>query len=220
MEQAGRLMRTATMVFDAGDASTGVAVAMLGREELGRSRILLERGKAAHAGQMIAADALTKELAKHIEKQRRGALSVVLRPLQGTALSDAFQTQTASEPGSKDWLEAETVIEQAIAETFAAQPAQRHRDRMSAVYLDLDDDGKTWVRLASMNTEFARDAITHAVSDYSVAHFRWRDENLENASLQRVKPEFLLIKAHKPTGVALPPPVWPTLIVANRADDQ
>lgn len=81
---------------------------------------------------------------------------------------------------------------------------------MSAVYLDLGNDGKAWVRPASMNAELAHNAITHAVNDYSVARDRWSDEALAHAGLQRANPEFVLIKAHKPAGIALPPPAWPT----------
>jgi hypothetical protein len=40
LEQAGRLLRSASILWDSGDPSTAVAIAMLGREELGRSRLL------------------------------------------------------------------------------------------------------------------------------------------------------------------------------------
>ena len=40
LEQTGRLLRSAVVLFESGDPSTAVAVAMFGREELGRSRIL------------------------------------------------------------------------------------------------------------------------------------------------------------------------------------
>ena len=36
LEQAGRLLRAAVGVFDDGDPATGLVLAMLGREEIGR----------------------------------------------------------------------------------------------------------------------------------------------------------------------------------------
>ena len=50
LEQAGRLLRSAVALFESGDPSTAVAVAMFGREELGRSRILRVLAQQVKAG--------------------------------------------------------------------------------------------------------------------------------------------------------------------------
>jgi hypothetical protein len=50
MEQAGRLLHTAVQVFNSGDSSTSIALAMFAREELGRSRILLDLAYEVHCG--------------------------------------------------------------------------------------------------------------------------------------------------------------------------
>ena len=45
-EQSGRLLNDAVTLFDGGSHSTAAGIALLGREELGKGRILLDRVEA------------------------------------------------------------------------------------------------------------------------------------------------------------------------------
>jgi hypothetical protein len=55
LDQAGRLLRASAVLADEGDPITGAAVAMFGREELGRSKILRDLAERVDAGSTIEA---------------------------------------------------------------------------------------------------------------------------------------------------------------------
>ena len=56
----------------------------------------------------------------------------------------------------------------------------------------------------------ARVTVIGAINDYSIASYLWSDENLADPAVRERKPHLVLVQAHKPAGVVLPPPQWPT----------
>ena len=213
MEQAGHLLRTAVQVFEAGDSASAVALAMFAHEELGRSRILLDIADMVHRGGTIDSRGVRDQCKDHIEKQRRGAFSVVLRLGRGEPLAAALDTRMKSQPYSLEYNAAQAQIDEATAMERTAQPRRRHSGRMAAVYLDLAADGHTWMRPAQFDRQEARERVNDAVNDYSVGR-QWFDEPLLSATdplLLPLNPKFALLRTGRPTGLILPTLTWPTM---------
>ena len=160
LEQSGRLMQAASLLFDSGDASTAFAIAMFGREELGRFTLLLEMAMAAKSGGPLPTVAdIRRALDDHTKRQRAGALSVTLTPGRGTPLHAAMLAESRAVPGSQAWHTARQPIDKAVENEFKHRPARRHQDRMKALYVDIDDRGASWSRPACIDLPAARHGI-------------------------------------------------------------
>ena len=213
MEQAGRLLASAVNVYGSTDYGSAIALAMFAHEELGRSRILLEMADEVHRGSTVDTEAVRKRCKDHVEKQRRGAFSVTYRGNAGEPMADALTVRMQSTPGSADYEAAQATIDVATAAIAMAQPSQRHGARMAAVYLDLAPDGETWIRPSGILKEVAFDRLNAAANDYSVGR-QWFVEPLLSTTDERllaVNPKVLLLRGGRPTELALPPPVWPSM---------
>jgi AbiV family abortive infection protein len=68
--QAGRLLHSAVLLFDSGDASSALVLAMFGREELGRSRLLRTCAGEVNAGQLYTPSEIAAKCDDHVEEYR------------------------------------------------------------------------------------------------------------------------------------------------------
>jgi hypothetical protein len=71
--QAGRLLHSAVLLFDNGDASSAFVLAMFGREELGRSRLLRVCAGEVNAGQLYTPSEIAAKC-DDLAKQEASAL--------------------------------------------------------------------------------------------------------------------------------------------------
>lgn len=209
MEQAGRLLIAATREYRACDAGSAVALAMFAREELGRSRILLDLAQDVHAGAALGAKEVRRRCSNHTEKQDRGALSVVFRTSAGHPLDDALRRRFEAAFGSPEYEAAQSEIDAATTAQAMSQPANRHRDRMSGVYLDLAMDGQSWERPLDIDAAFAREVVEDAINDYANARQWFVDPLLHTTDtrLLAIVPARALIRTVVPVAT-LPEPPW------------
>jgi len=180
LEQAGRLLRAAVGVFDDGDPATGLVLAMLGREEIGRSRILRRLADEAAAGACFEAADVTRQCGDHVTKQRAGTFGTTLRVVPPSQLAAALQTSVRSAPGSAERVAAREVIRAASEAKAKRDPKDRHNLRMVALYVDLDSSGTTWSRPCAVSSTDARAHIQDAVGDYAIERDALRDDAIEN----------------------------------------
>jgi len=176
LEQAGRLLHAAVGVYDRGDPGTALALAMFGREELGRSRILRTLADKVAAGAFFSAAKVKKRCEDHVNKQRAGALGTTLRVVPSSQLAAALQARASSVPGSADWVAARDVIRAASDAKTKRDPQDRHGTRENAVYVDLDSNGTSWSRPCTIAAAVAREHIEDAVGDYAYECDALRDD--------------------------------------------
>lgn len=148
LEQAGRLLHAAVGVYDRGDSGTALALAMFGREEAGRSRILRTLAHEVATGTTFNTAEVGKRCEDHVRKQREGATGTTLRVVPSSQLAKAAQSRVSSAHGSPEWKAARDVISAAAANKAKRDPQDRHDMREKALYVDLDSDSKSWSRLA------------------------------------------------------------------------
>jgi AbiV family abortive infection protein len=172
IQQAGYLFEHAVILFDAGVHSSAVALALLGREELGRYAILCDLWRKGSAGSEFSPDEVRKACEGHVEKQRRGIFSLVYRTSIETGFGKLLRSLVGLLPSSA----AARRIREQIAKIDRLRarrlPEERHAARMRSIYVDLDQSGGAWLRPSSITEAEARTTIEDAVNDYSVQRDR------------------------------------------------
>src|SRR5437867_4893873 len=86
LEQAGRLLESAALVFNNGDSATGLGLAMFAAEELGRSSILRDLAKGADAGEKIYPENVREACDDHVVKQKQGISAIAFHTHRDTGL--------------------------------------------------------------------------------------------------------------------------------------
>ncbi len=171
-EQAGELLDSSVTLIDADKFSTATGVAMLGREELGRYKILRRLADEVADGRVMSGDDVQSACDDHEDKQKAATLSTTMRTQQGTRLGEVLRTRMTEPPSSPAWQVADKVIEAATDAKIKRTPADRHQLRMNSFYVDLQLNGTSWSRPPEIPAQQARDAVTDAVNDYSVQRDR------------------------------------------------
>jgi AbiV family abortive infection protein len=178
LENSGALLRDAVALYERGSYASAIVMAMFGREELGKYRMLRDAFEKAAAGEPVELADLTKKkgaLYDHVAKQERGALSVVQRPGPGTRLHELLRAQFDLPWGSPEREKANKELHEVTQRMAQELPKQRHVLRMDALYVGLSEDGSSWVRPQETTAEEARHEVEHAICDYNVAQSRLDD---------------------------------------------
>jgi len=199
LEQAGRLLHSAVQLSDAGDAPTGLSIAMFAREELGRSQLLRAMAAEVAAGTAYTVSQVQARCTDHQEKQRRSVRSVELRAPRSEPFSAAMQTLAEAELGSPEWLAAKEMSDAAFKAERDRLPDRRHQARFSGIYVDAQDEGLSWARPVNLNERDAIHAIMSAGNDYAI-------EVIVSQGLESMC-------AYKPEGLVLPPRACPDRFV-------
>jgi len=206
LEQAGRLLHSAVTLFDGGDPSTAVVLAMFGREELGRSQILRNLAAKVKAGQKLTAIQISKSCEDHIEKQKAATLSTTVRVSPNTQLSAAVQTRVRAGFHSEAARKASAEIEEATKAKRKRDPKSRHDARVQGLYVDLDVSGTSWTRPASLSAQNVRDHMDDAMNDYA-----GELDRLRNVVIEQDFPEMAAARARMNPIPVLPAPCWPAV---------
>jgi hypothetical protein len=133
---------------------------MIGREELGKHRMLLEEWrKAEGTGQYPTVDAIQMACADDVDKQKRALLGLTFIAENTSALATAIRTQFKHKPLDTEYQQAEKVIQTAIKSVAKRAPDDRHAARMRALYVDLEDSGLDWSRPSQLQPGDAKNSL-------------------------------------------------------------
>jgi AbiV family abortive infection protein len=136
LEQGGLLLHDANLLYCNGSYATAIVLATFAREELGKWQILLKLRKEVLGGKQLS----LKEMADccgHDAKHRAGLLVVTSRDrAEPAAIANAMQTMSDAVQGSNEWQAAKDEYERLLAHIKKSIPAERHKNRMSALYVD------------------------------------------------------------------------------------
>ena len=171
LEQCGLLLRDANSLYSCGSYASAVAVALFAREELGRWRILLYLRKQVLDGSSLTIEKIQKRCRDHVTKQEAGMMSFVMTVDTDSPLGGILGTYMTVKPGSEEWKTAREQLEQARQSV----PVQRHKQRMSALYVDAVAPHR-WCRPTreiSQPTAYAY--LQDAANDYSGQYDRYAD---------------------------------------------
>jgi len=198
LEQAGTLLRDAVRMHNAGSYATAVTLALLGREELGRSRILRNFSAEVHAGANLSASDVQGRCEDHVQKQAASAFSVVLTVssyADDTGLARALRTYGRTQANSAEWLAAKAIVDQATEAKSARQAADRHDARCGALYVDLRDNGTDWHRPLDITSDESYRHVNDAANDYAMERDRLTQVGL-HAALAQHAPQLRAAEMH------------------------
>jgi AbiV family abortive infection protein len=205
LEQCGRLLSDAIVLYREKSYSSAVALAMIGREELGKHGMLLDEWrKSEGTGKYPTVDSIQTS-AHHVHKQRRALLGLTFTTENTSALGTAIRTQMKHKPQDTEYQQAEKVIQTALKSLAKRAPDDRHAARIRALYVDLQDSGSDWSRPSEVSRDDAKKLLSDAANDYA------GQRNRLNPDLVRALGDPKLADAleawhERP---ALPEPVWP-----------
>ena len=206
LEQAGRLLHAAVGVYDCGDPGTALALAMFGREEVSRSRILRTLADDVAHGAVLTSKNVIDRCNDHVKKQREGATGTTIRVTPLSKLAAALQIWASSVPGSPDWKAARDKISDVVASKNKRDPQDRHDMREKALYVDLDVNTNGWSRPCTIAPTDAREYIEEAVSDYAFERDALRDDVIADDF-----PNMAKARAKMKSAPVLLPAIWPSV---------
>jgi hypothetical protein len=112
--------------------------------------------------------------------------------------------------GSEEWREANDKLEKVSHEKRKRVPDERHRQRMSALYVE-PVSGGSWNRPArTITQEFSQDFVCDAVNDYSLQYSQ-RYITGDEPILKQLDLDLFNALEQWPDRPELPPPDWPHL---------
>jgi AbiV family abortive infection protein len=169
LEQCGRLLEDASILFEQSRHSTAAGLALLAREELGRHKILLDLRRKAAAGEAVTIADVTRACIHHETKQRRAQLSLRFRAHAQSRIGQLIDAQIQNPSGSAEYAEAEAELGEARKQKWKRQPGDRHRVRQSAFYVDPLSSGSGWSRPSELPTILCAETLSDAINDYMLA---------------------------------------------------
>ncbi|SRR6266568_1063934 len=168
LEQCGILLRDAAVLHSAKAYPSAVALAMIGREELGKYRMLLEEWrKAESTGNLPDVQTIQAACADHIEKQKRAVLGLTITTDGPSAFGAAIEAQFKHKPQDLEYQNAEKIIQAGLKAMAKRAPEARHNSRVRALYVDLVDSGSAWNRPSEVSLEECKKLLNDAVNDYA-----------------------------------------------------
>jgi AbiV family abortive infection protein len=206
LEQCGKLLQDAMLLYRAKAYPSAVALAMFGREELGKHRMLLEEWRKAQAtGILPSVEEIQTVCGNHVDKQRYSLLSLSFTGEGGSALDAAIRTRIKHKPQDTEYQQAETTIQSFLKALAKRSPDDRHTARMRALYVDLNDSGAGWNLPHSFAHHEAKKLLSDAANDYAGQRDRANPEILRALEQQELA-DNIEAWGDRPK---LPPPIWP-----------
>jgi AbiV family abortive infection protein len=201
LEQCGLLLRDANQLYQNCSYANAVALAAFAREELGRWRILLDLRRKVLGGEHLSIKELQTHCDGHVRKQEAGMTSITTRAHRDSGLGKLLNVRH----GSKEWKDANDQIEKLNRQKKKRVPDDRHRQRLSALYVDAISVGR-WNRPSKeISQACASDFLQDAVNDYSLQYSRYAELEIT----KHHDPELFSAFQQWPDRPELPPPVWP-----------
>ena len=102
IEQCGRLLGDATLLYENHSYATAVATALIAREELGRWRLLLALRERILAGESLSVKAVQTACADHVRKQEAGMTSLTLRADDDSEVGKLPRSRTKAPLGRRN----------------------------------------------------------------------------------------------------------------------
>src|SRR5215831_14470228 len=173
LEQCGLLLRDANLLYRSNSYASAVALAAFAQEELGRWKMLHDLRRKVLGGDSVTIKEIQTRCGDHVRKQEAGVMSVVMRTDKDSGLGKLLQTRASATPGSGERKAANEQIERLDRQMTKRAPGDRHKQRMSALYVDAIAPDQ-WNRpINEISATAALDYLQDAANDYSIQRDRY-----------------------------------------------
>jgi AbiV family abortive infection protein len=136
LEQCGLLLRDANTLYRSGSYANAVVFAVFAYEELGHWNILLDLRADVLSGRVLTAVQVQGYGNDHLPKLEAGVGPLTFSADQSTGLGRLLVTHRTAEHGSAEKNDAATKLEEAGEWKLGRIAEDRHKLRMSALYVD------------------------------------------------------------------------------------
>jgi AbiV family abortive infection protein len=170
LEQAGLLLRDATLLHDNGSHATSVVLAALAGEELGRWQILLELRERVLDGETLTLDQVKDACDDHVVKQAKGVRGITTKFNADQGLGKLIRAKWEAERGTKEREELTKQLDKISRQQQRRAPHDRHADRMAALYVGPKLNSE-WNRPASaIGKVQAREILEDVIGSYAIIY--------------------------------------------------
>jgi AbiV family abortive infection protein len=199
LAEAGRLINDAAGIYDRSGYPSAAALAAFAAELLGQCRILLELWQVAASGETVTVDDVRERTADHLAKQAAGQRSISMTLDHESQLGKLLAARNAA-IGTDSYADLDRQVADIDQRIMARRPNDRHKLRLGALYVDIDDAGRDWKVPARLSRAECATIIRDVRNDYAGQRDRMENpEVLSDGALARA-----IIKLQsKPS---LPPP--------------
>ena len=109
----------------------------------------------------------------------------MLRFTRDSELGELHRILHENQPHTEEWRAADTErVRDIMAEQRSHTPSDRHRTRMSCLYVDPDDTGTAWKRPKDQTKEEAQTFLEDAANDYSVQYDHFQGGNVADVNAE------------------------------------
>jgi AbiV family abortive infection protein len=168
-EHAGILLHDAIELYKLRRFGTSTILAVYSREEVGRSRILLEHLDRALRGEIVNRADLQDLFRNHIRKLEAGQficdIELPPRKLREISAEEMGHPKCHPEdaPFYAEWHRRTEATRKKRARTS-------HNARLYAIHVNLSDDGQTWTRPSVIHKDWVSMLLEYVSLDYSMLH--------------------------------------------------
>lgn len=208
LEQCGLLLHDSTLLYRSGSYANAFALAAFAREELGRWRILLNLRSEVLGGKSLTLKEIKTRCDDHVTKQKAGMLSTMTVADRDSGLGKLLEDRMKSDPASKEWKEADEKLAKITHEKRRRVPNERHRQRMSALYVEPVSSGSWNQPVRTITKECSQGFLSDAVNDYSIQYHQNYITG-DDQILKQLDPKLFRALEQWPDRPALPRPEWP-----------
>jgi AbiV family abortive infection protein len=170
LEQAGRLLYDAHLLYKNQRYGSAIVMALFSREEIGRYQLIRKLRKGmVKTGGVVTTDEIDRACDDHVMKQKLGHLGLLIKSAPGEQLWDLLMTRMNNHPQSAEFQEADRHLDFIVTRMNRTLPHERHELRQKALYVEPDDSGLTWNRPNEQTKEEAFKQIEGTSNAYNMA---------------------------------------------------
>jgi AbiV family abortive infection protein len=136
LQQCGLLLRDAKRLYQSGSYANAVVLAQFAHEELGKWIMFLKLRAKALAGEGLTVEQIQKHCESHVRKQTAGMIGFLTRINKGSNLQKLHETRLNEKLGRNERKAANEQIEKLNRQKAKRTPDERHKQRMSALYVN------------------------------------------------------------------------------------
>lgn len=164
LEQAGRLINDARVLFEVGSDSSAAGLALLSREELAKSRELFSLWMAANRGETVTREGAVSKVESmgHDVKQRLGA-SMFNIPVDEATMRVLLAGRAAA---PEEYDKVSEKLRLLIERLRRRAPSVRTEQRERAFYVDAAPQNDSWLRPIDMPRGQIANILDEARQDY------------------------------------------------------
>jgi AbiV family abortive infection protein len=172
LEQCGRLLRDAALLYKNGSYATALTLAAFAREHLGCWKILLELRKRVLAGESLTVEDVRTASDDHVRKLRVGMTSLTVRSDSSSRVRKVLEARMEAPVGSKQRKEADQEVDGIDDRKWKRTPNDRHDLRIKALYVDILSEQRWNQPAREISQTAAFEFLVDATNDYELQRQR------------------------------------------------